>query len=386
MTKKIAVLGSTGSIGRSTLDVIAKSGGSFEVVALAAESNVSLLAEQSRAFRPKIVSVGDEALAGKMKRILPSGSGAKVVSGLDGLKEIVRRPDVDIIVFAISGTACLAPLAEAISRKKEIALANKEALVAGGELVMKLAEANGVKIVPVDSEHSAIFQCLEGRRKDLAKIYLTGSGGPLLNIPKSGFDRLTKSFILNHPKWKMGRKISVDSATMMNKGLEIIEASRLFGVGENSVEVLIHPEAIIHSMVELVDGTVLAQLARPDMRLPIQYALTYPERSAIPFGRIDFSKTDLLSFREPDVRKFPCLRLAREALKAGGTYPAALAAADEEAVKNFLDGKIRFSEITKVIEKVLARHKGSSGKLTLGRILEADAAAKEEARKICSLQ
>ena len=383
MIKRIAVLGSTGSIGRNTLDVITRFSGRFEVVALAAESNVALLAGQARRFRPKIVSVGDEALAVKMKKLLPSGAGTKVAFGLDGLKEIVRRSDVDLVVFAISGTACLIPLAEAIVQRKEIALANKEALVSAGEIIMKLAEKNNVHIIPVDSEHSAIFQCLEGRRQHLSKIYLTGSGGPLLNIPKSRFDKMTRSFILNHPKWKMGKKISVDSATMMNKGLEIIEAKHLFDIDESSVSVLIHPEAIIHSMVELVDGTVLAQLARPDMRLPIQYALTYPARAEGVFGRIDFSKIGKLSFRKPDAVKFPCLRLAREALRSGGTHPAALAAADEEAVGSFLAGRIRFSEIPKVIEKVLMRHRGSSGKPTLGGILEADARSREEARKIC---
>ncbi len=382
MRKRIAILGSTGSIGSNALNVIANLGKRFEVVGLACDSNVRLLAEQARRFRPKIVSIRDESYVKKINLSLPKG--AKVVFGEDGLKEIVKRDDVDIVVFAISGNDALVPLVEAINSKKQIALANKEAMVSAGQVLMPLAKTKGADIIPVDSEHSAIFQCLEGRRKFLSKIYLTGSGGPLLNIRERSFDSLSRSFILRHPKWKMGKKISVDSATMMNKGLEIIEAKHLFGIDEDCIEILVHPEAVIHSMVELLDGTVFAQMACPDMRLPIQYAITYPERCESITKRIDFSGIEKLSFYLPSLKKFPCLGLARAAAKAGGTSPAVLCAADEEAVKNYLGNQIKFTEIPKVIEKVLARHKNSFIKRPrIGDILAAQEWARMEAESLC---
>jgi len=250
--------------------------------------------------------------------------------------------------------------------------------------VMRLCAENGVKIVPIDSEHSAIFQCVDGRVAAISRVYLTGSGGPLLDVPGSKFDSLPRSRILNHPKWKMGRKISVDSATMMNKGLEIIEAKYLFGLGEEKIEVLIHPEAIVHSMVEFVDAAVLAQLAVPDMRLPIQYALTYPARMECPVRRVDFAASGRLTFRAPDVRKFPCLGLAREAAASEGTAPAVLCASDEEAVRCYLDRKIKFSDIPRTIERVLSKHKNKgNSNLTVARVLEAGLWAREETRSIC---
>jgi 1-deoxy-D-xylulose-5-phosphate reductoisomerase len=377
----VAVLGSTGSIGVNTLEVLSGLGERFNVVALSAESNITLLSKQARRFKPKIISVGSEGLARRIRPTLPPHTA--LASGEAGLNEIVRRSDVSTVVFAISGSACIAPLLQAIRERKRIALANKESLVSAGSIVMALAKRNGVKIIPIDSEHSAVFQCLEAAgRGHLEKIYLTGSGGPLLNIPRKRFDSLPVGFILDHPKWRMGRKISVDSATMMNKGLEIIEAKWLFGVEEGAIEVLIHPQAVIHSMVEFVDGTVLAQLAVPDMRIPIQYALTCPDRTASPAARLDFHKVKGLSFGKPDTGRFPCLELAREAVRKGGTYPAVLAAADEEAVKNFLDGRIRFSRISKTIEKVLGRHRNKKDP-TIDDILAAEAWAKEEAKRIC---
>jgi 1-deoxy-D-xylulose-5-phosphate reductoisomerase len=378
----VAIFGSTGSIGVNSLDVISRLGSRFKVTALSAESNIELLARQAKKFRPKLVCVGDERLAEAIKPRLPRGT--VVLCGPDGLKVISSGPEIDIALFAIAGSACLAPLVNAIKNKKRIALANKEALVSAGPLVMRLVAENGVKIVPIDSEHSAIFQCVDGRAHDISRIYLTGSGGPLLNVPGARFDTLPRSRILNHPKWKMGKKISVDSATMMNKGLEIIEAKYLFGLSEERIEVLIHPEAIVHSMVEFVDGAVLAELGVPDMRLPIQYALTYPDRMPCPVGRVNFSASGGLTFRAPDVRKFPCLGIARDAAASGGTAPAVLCASDEEAVRCYLDRRIKFSDIPRTIEKVLSKHKNNgNSNLTVARVLEAGLWAREETRAIC---
>ncbi len=379
--KKIAILGSTGSIGVNTLDVLSRMKSDFKVVALSADSNTKLLAAQARRFRPRIIAIGNGLLASQIKKTVPAGT--KILAGAEGLCAIASTHDIDMVVFAISGNACLIPLLEAIMHKKEIALANKEAVVSGGPIVTKLAKERGVRLLPIDSEHSAIFQCIEGRSESLSKIYLTGSGGPLLDVSVSRFDRLPPNAILKHPKWNMGKKISVDSATMMNKGLEIIEARHLFAIDEKRIEVLIHPEAIIHSMVEFSDGAVLAQMAVPDMRLPIQYALTYPERVKASVKHVDFAAIAQLTFRPPDTKKFPCLGLARKAARAGGTAPAVLCAADEEAVKHYLEGNIKFTDISDIIEKVLARHRNTKDALTAGDIVDADAWAREEARSLC---
>lgn len=272
---------------------------------------------------------------------------------------------------------------DAIQHRKEIALANKEALVSAGPLVMRSAKKNGVRIIPIDSEHSAIFQCIEGRSEGISRIYLTGSGGPLLNVSKSKFNKLPVSFILKHPRWSMGRKITVDSATMMNKGIEIIEAKYLFGIDEKHIEVLVHPEAIIHSMVEFSDAAVIAQLGVPDMRLPIEYALTFPARSKAIVKRVDFSKVGPLTFRSPDAGKFPSLSLARSAAASGGTAPAVLCAADEEAVECFLQGNIKFSDITRLIEKVLSHHKNPKSAPSVNDILDSYSWAKEEIKRLC---
>lgn len=383
MRRRVAILGSTGSIGKGALDVISRLERDLEVVALSADSNIGCLAAEARAFRPKIVTVGNESLVPCIKKLLPRG--VKVLHGRDGLCEIVSRGDVDIVVMAITGTACIEPLVKAIGSGKRIALANKEALVSAGPIIMDLASREKAMILPVDSEHSAIFQCIDASGgSGVSKIYLTGSGGPLLDVPKKNFDKISNSRILDHPKWKMGKKISIDSATMMNKGLEIIEAKYLFGVDDDDIEVLIHPEAIVHSMVEFVDGSVLAQMASPDMRLPIQYALTYPRRLRSAVKTVDFVRTASLSFRKPDHKKFPCLGMARSAAKAGGTAPAVLCAADEETIKWYLEGKIKFSDIPKVIEKVMAKIKiKSKSNLTVDGVLSAVSWAKEKARSIC---
>lgn len=378
--KRLAILGSTGSIGKNTLDVVSSLEDHFEVVAITADNNAKELALQAARFRPKAVCLSDPS---KSRRSFPSGT--QVLSGIGGLSDIVRRADVDMVVFAVSGAACLLPLVEAIKAKKAIALANKEALVSAGPIVMGLARKNGVRILPVDSEHSAIFQCIDGRSGQISKIYLTGSGGPLLDIDKKKFDKLPRSAVLRHPKWKMGRKISVDSATMMNKGLEIIEAKFLFNMDERDIEILVHPEAIVHSMVEFADRTVMAQMASPDMRGPIQYALTYPIRMKSSVACVDFAGIGKFSFRRADTGKFPCLRLAREAAAAGGTAPAVLCAADEEAVRFYLEGKISFTSIPKIIEKVLSGNKNIIGReLVVYDVLESDRWAREKARSLCS--
>ncbi|MCM8790532.1 MAG: 1-deoxy-D-xylulose-5-phosphate reductoisomerase [Candidatus Omnitrophica bacterium] len=386
MTKKktVAILGSTGSIGINTLNVIRQSADRFRVVGLSADSNIGLLAKQAHDFRPKAVSVGRKSLVNRLKKAVPPGT--LVLDGLGGLTEIACEKDTDIVVLAISGTVCLIPLIEAIKKGKAVALANKEALVSAGPLVKSLAQKHRAAMIPIDSEHSAIFQCINGKVSDVSKIYLTGSGGPLLDVPLNRFDRLSRKFILRHPRWRMGKKISVDSATMMNKGLEILEAKYLFGVAEKDIEVLIHPEAIVHSMVEFVDGSVLAQMAVADMRLPIQYALNFPLRARAIVERLDFIKIGALTFRKPDEVKFPCLGLARAAASSGGTAPAALCAADEEAVKCYLDGNIKFSRIAEIIEKVLSRHRNVKiDALSVKDILDTDRWAREEARSLCCL-
>ncbi|MFA6320446.1 MAG: 1-deoxy-D-xylulose-5-phosphate reductoisomerase [Candidatus Omnitrophota bacterium] len=382
MKKRVVILGSTGSIGTNALKVISALKGEFEVAGLSADSNAELLAAQARCFKPRMVCIGREGLSSKVKALLPRN--VKLVSGTGGLKIIASELEADIVVMAIAGTAAIIPLIEAVKNKVRIALANKEAIISAGPIVTAVAKKSGAEIVPVDSEHSAIFQCLEGRHKDLSKIYLTGSGGPLLDVKAEKFDSIAKKDMLKHPKWSMGAKITIDSATMMNKGLEIIEAHHLFDVGEDKIEVLIHPEAIIHSMVEFADGAVLAQLAVPDMRIPIQYALTYPARRKNCSGNVKFTDIKSLSFRSPDTKKFPCLELAREAVRCGGAHPAVLCAADEEVVQGYLAGKIKFSDIPKVIEKVVSGYKNTKKTgLSLDEILNAGEWAKEEVRKIC---
>ena len=378
--KRIAILGSTGSIGVNTLNVISAFKEEFRVVGLSANSNLTLLKKQISDFRPKIACVMSGDNGGSLKDV----KGARIVSGLEGLVEIATHPEVDLVVMAIVGSVSLVPLLKAIAAKKQIALASKEALVSGGEIVMKAARKNKVDIIPIDSEHSAIFQCIDGApKREIRKIYLTGTGGPLRRLSRKVFDRLTPEEVTNHPKWKMGKKISVDSATLMNKGLEAIEAKWLFSVPLERIEVIIHPQAAIHSMVEFIDGSILAQLSVADMRLPIQYALSHPDRFPQKFKLyFDFKKVNTFTFSQPDARKFPCLRLAYLAASRGGTDPAALNASNEEAVSAYLGGKIKFTDIPKVIEKVLSRHRRKTLP-DIDDILEADAWSREEARKIC---
>lgn len=371
--KKIIILGSTGSIGRSALEVIARFPDKFKVVGLSTNTRSDLLVQQIKKFRPEIAVVTD-----KSKAKISSGTKTKLIFGQEGLNYLAREHRADLILIALVGSVALVPLLEAIKGKKQIALANKESLVMAGGLVLKEAKKYEVTIIPVDSEHSAIFQCLNGADPlSLKKIYLTASGGPLYNLSKAKFSSVTPRRALNHPKWVMGRKISVDSATMMNKGLEVIEAKWLFGLAADKIEVLIHPEAAVHSFIELIDGSVLAQLGITDMRLPIQYALTYPQRLNSHLPRIDLLKIAQLTFKKPDFNKFPCLKLAYKVAGENSTSAAVLNASNEELVTAFLKRKINFVQIPKVIERVLSRHK-SILTPNLNQILAADDWARRE--------
>lgn len=374
--KKIIILGSTGSIGQSALQVISRFPQKFKVVGLSTNTRQDILAQQIKKFHPKIAVV-----TAMNKTKLSSIGKTKIISSPEGLTYLAKYP-ADLILISLVGGVALMPLIEAIRSKKDIALANKESLVMAGGLVLKEAKKHKVKIIPVDSEHSAIFQCLNGvDQANLRKIYLTGSGGPLYNLSKSKFSSVTPQKALNHPKWAMGPKISVDSSTLMNKGLEVIEAKWLFGLEANKIDILIHPQAIVHSLVELIDGSVLAQLAITDMRLPIQYALTYPQRLSSNLPSVDLLKTAKLTFKKPDFNKFPCLKLAYQVARENGTSAAVLNASNEELVNAFLKGKINFVKIPKIIEKVLSRHKNIL-EPTLSQILETDIWAREETERL----
>jgi len=352
----IAILGSTGSIGRSSLDVISTFPDRFRVTYLTAHRNVDLLAEQIHRFRPRGVVLPDESSAHRL-RYLVDGT-TELLVGEEGLYEAVSREDVDTVVSSLVGFAGLLPTLRAIEAGKDIALANKETLVVAGELVMQKVREHGVKLMPIDSEHSAILQCLQGEdTQSVARLILTASGGPFLHVDRESFAHITPAQALQHPTWKMGNKITIDSATLMNKGLEVIEAHWLFGLAPDKIDVVIHPQSIIHSMVEFVDGSVKAQLGIPDMKLPIQYALTYPDRPRSVFQRLDFAALQSMTFFAPDMEKFRCLALAFRALRCGGTAPAVMNAANEVAVHEFLKGRLGFSAIPDVIEAALASHR-----------------------------
>jgi 1-deoxy-D-xylulose-5-phosphate reductoisomerase len=354
MAKVISIIGSTGSIGNQTLDVARNLG--IKVAAMSANKNIDLLEQQIHEFLPRLVSVSDEALAKELQGRL-KGMDIEVLSGLEGMKRVVELEETDTVVTSVVGTAGLIPTMHAIQNRKNIALANKETLVTAGKLVIEEARKFNVNIFPVDSEHSAIYQCLMGNNdKQVEKIILTASGGPFRGKKFDELRSITPAQALKHPNWSMGSKITIDSATLMNKGLEVIEAKWLFGMELDKIQVLVHPQSIIHSMVEYIDGAIIAQLGSPDMRVPIQLALTYPERSSNSFPRLDFLKCHQLSFEEPDPKTFRCLQLAYDALTAGGTMPAAMNAANEIAVSAFLDNKISFTDIPDIIEKVMLGH------------------------------
>jgi 1-deoxy-D-xylulose-5-phosphate reductoisomerase len=378
--KRIAILGSTGSIGVSALDVIRRFPDKFRVAGLSTNSNIGILYEQIKEFHPQFACVRDTAASKKLKARL--GSGTKLLVGEEGLQALVEMAEIEEILLAISGSCALPPLLKAIEAGKQIALANKEALVAAGPLIMNEAASKKIKIIPVDSEQSAIWQCLDGQeRSRLRKIYLTASGGPFRQTRKKDLKNISIDRVLKHPRWKMGKKISVDSANLMNKGLELLETMFLFNVARDKIEILIHPEALVHSMVEFIDGVVLAQLSATDMRIPIQYALSYPERLPNLFSRIDFHKFKELHFQVPDFKDFPCLRLAYRAAEKLGTMPAALNAANEVSVEEFLKKRLRFISIPKVIEKVLDRHRNKPNP-NLSDIQQADMWARSEAHNI----
>jgi len=380
--KRLAILGSTGSIGVSACEVIAANPERFTVAALAAGDNIALLREQIARFRPAVAAVIDEARARQLRGMLAPAERTEVLSGPAGYRECATLADVDVVLSAMVGAAGLLPTLAAVEAGKDIALANKEVLVMAGELVMAKARERGVTIMPVDSEHSAIFQCLVGHRgEDVRRIVLTASGGPFLRTPGDQLAAVTPQQALQHPRWRMGPKITIDSATLMNKGFEIIEAAWLFGVESGRVDVLIHPQSIVHSLVEFHDGSVMAQLGMPDMRVPIGYALAYPERLHGAAQFLDLATARVLQFEAPDLTRFPCLRMACEAAGSGGTVPTALNGANEVAVAAFLRGEIRFTAIPGVIGDVLASHRKTEA-LALGDIAEADRWAREKAHQL----
>ena len=382
--KRIAIIGSTGSVGRNTLNVVDYLDGDFEVVGLAANRSVATLAEQVARYGPRIVVVADSSQVEPFHKecsrvgIAPP----QVLDGPEGLRSLAESDDVDIVVSAAVGAAGLEPTFAALAAGKRVALANKEAMVIAGELLRETADKSGGVILPVDSEHNAIDQCLRaGRKKEVRRLILTASGGPFLNRPSSEFENVTLREALDHPTWKMGPRITVDSATLMNKGFEVIEARWLFDVEPSSVEVVIHPQSVVHSMVEFVDGSIVAQLGPADMRGPIQYALTYPDRKISPIPSLDWAALPALEFQEPDRKKFPAISMAYRAIEIGGTAPAVLNAADEIAVEAFLEERIRFSDLTSVIETVLDAHNpGPADSVT--RVLAADSWAREYARSV----
>lgn len=372
--RTISILGSTGSIGTQTLEVVEVLG-DIQVGAISGNHNIKLLEEQARKFRPRLVSVMDEDNAKELKSRL-ADTNCKVVAGMDGLVEAATLAEADTVVTSVVGNVGLRPTFEAISAGKNIALANKETLVSAGQLVMDLAKKKGISIYPVDSEHSAIFQSLQGNKDNqIRRILLTASGGPFRGKTLDELKNVTAADALCHPNWSMGKKITIDSATLMNKGLEVMEAKWLFGVDTDQIEVLVHPQSIIHSAVEYEDGAIMAQLGEPDMRVPIQYALTYPKRVANPFPKIDFAKRAQLTFDHPDMDTFRCLSLAYKALKIGGTMPTVLNGANEIAVAKFLSGKIGFLDIPALIEKTMEAYTVKEN-YTLEDLLEADAWAR----------
>ena len=380
--KNFSILGSTGSIGQNALKIVEKFPEQFKIKALAAKQNVALLARQIDYFSPEIAVVFDDENAAELKKLIPAGTGVEIMHGMAGYNAASTISGVDMVVTAMVGAAGLMPTLAAIDAGKDIALANKETLVMAGDIVVKQASEKGVKILPVDSEHSAIFQCIVGSRiEDLDKIFLTGSGGPFLNRSAEEFAEIKPEDALNHPIWKMGKKISIDSATMMNKGLEVLEAKSLFGVSHDKIEVLIQPQSVIHSMVSFKDGSIMAQLGIPDMKGAIAYAMSYPERLPLDQGLPDFTGIGALTFKKPDLEKFPCLALAYEACETGETLPAVLNAANEAAVNAFLNRRVSFIKIHEIISETMNSHKVVTNS-TLSDIIEADQWAREIAGEL----
>lgn len=370
--KKLSILGSTGSIGTSALRIVEAFPRKYRVVALAAGKNIDLLCSQIGQFRPKVVAVSDEDGFRQLKRALRGRKTPKILFGSEGVCEAAAFPEADIVLSAIVGSAGLMPTRAAVRAGKIVALANKEALVTAGDIVMQEARTYGATILPVDSEHSALFQCMHGwKRESVRRLILTASGGPFRGMKQKQLRTVTPADALCHPNWSMGRKITIDSATLMNKGLEVIEAYHLFGMPLDQIGVLIHPQSIVHSVVEYCDGSYLAQMSRPDMRGPIALALSYPERLPDAVEPLRMDQIASLTFEQPDLKNFPCLDLAYQALQTGGTMPAAMNAANETAVHAFLENRIRFTDIPKIIARVMSAHAVMPAQ-AIGAIVEAD--------------
>jgi 1-deoxy-D-xylulose-5-phosphate reductoisomerase len=379
--KRLAVLGSTGSIGVNTLDIAGRFENEFTVMALSAGTNIRLLKEQIERFEPKVVSVLNEALANTLRKEI-SPQKTEVLFGVEGLIQIASLHEIDLVVSALVGAAGLIPTISAIKAQKSIALANKESLVMAGKIIVQEARKNGVTILPVDSEHSAIFQALVGHSKDeVNRIFLTASGGPFLNLPYEKMKEVTSQEALHHPTWNMGRKVSIDSASLMNKGLEVIEARWLFDISTEKIVVQIHPQSVVHSMVEYIDGSIVAQMGITDMRIPISYALSYPKRLRLDLPPLDLNGMDGLTFFPPDVERFPCLRLAYRSMEMGETMPAVLNAANEVAVNSFLEGTIKFTDIPEVVEEIMENHQVKP-LTTLDDALRADQWAREKTKEL----
>ncbi len=383
MRKKIVILGSTGSIGQQTLEVLRKYSNEFEVVGLSGWENTTFLKEQISFFKPKIAVVKNEYIAERLKRELNNLDNIEILWGTNGLVKISTLEEANIIVIAITGIASLIPTFEAVKKGKRIALASKEAMVVAGELLVEEAKLRNAKILPIDSEHSAILQCLKNEQKDcVEKIIITASGGALYNLTENALKNVSIEDALNHPTWKMGKKVTIDSATLMNKGLEVIEAKWFFDIPAKKIEIVIHPQSYVHSMVQFVDGTILAQIGEHDMKIPIQYALFYPNRTINNFSRLELAKIGQLTFKKPNFNKFPCIKLAYQALEIGGTMPAVLNGANEIAVSAFLNNKISFSAIPLIIQNTMKEHKPKQNP-NINDILDADYWAREIALNFC---
>jgi len=377
--KNVVILGSTGSIGKNALEVLSNFTDRFSVFGLSAHTNMNLLKDQIERFKPKMVVITDE----ESFQSFPKNYDTEILLGGDALKRLCSHPQVDLVINALVGSVGLLPSLEALDSGKNLATANKESLVMAGELLIRKAKEKGVEILPIDSEHSAIQQCLlSGKKGEVRNLILTASGGPFLSKSKTELKDITVKEALSHPTWEMGKKITVDSATLMNKGLEVIEAHWLFEIPPDQIKVLIHPQSIVHSMVEFVDGSIIAQMSVPDMKLPIQYALFYPQRVFSNNTSLDLTRIRHLTFLKPDFGKFPCLQLAYQALEMGGTAPAVLNSANEVAVNAFLSGRIRFTDIHGLVEKVLTQHQVKENP-NLDDILNVDKWAKQTAEELC---
>ena len=384
MKKSLTILGSTGSVGKQTLEVIQNEPESFEVFAISAWRNIDLLKTQIEKFKPKYVVVKDDKLAKELKNKLKNKHSCNILYGEFGISKISTIKEVDTVIVAITGITALKPVLEAINAKKEICLANKELIVSAGEILTEEARANGIKIVPIDSEHSGILQCIQADYyENIEKIIITASGGPFYNLKETALDRVSVEEALNHPNWEMGNKVTIDSATLMNKGLEVIEAYWLFDIPLSKIDILIHPQSYIHALVQYEDGSMIAQMSNHDMRIPIHFALHYPKRVKNNLTRLSLAKIGQLTFKKLDTKRFPSVELCYEAIKQGGTYPAALNAANEVAVNSFLNQSLRFKDIIRVVSIVMEKHKNKLNP-SISDIIYHDRETRKLAARVCS--